>query len=133
MSWHLFHCRTKPGGILLAFAMRDLFVLGLVHLSKTLRVILRGSHLPQYLVAHLKYTCYISKAFKLLILAWGCFVVLRLWLLIPSYAILAHAQPLGWPRVSWLLPKPYWARLTLLDWSKSCQSVLKSPSIKFSH
>ena len=43
MSQHLFHCRTRPGGVLLAFARRGLFVLGLVRLSETLCVILRGS------------------------------------------------------------------------------------------
>ena len=40
---------TRPGGVLLAFAKRGLFVLGLVRLSETLRVILRGFHLPQCL------------------------------------------------------------------------------------
>ena len=38
MSWHLLHCRTRPGCVLLAYAKRDLFVLCLVCSSETLRV-----------------------------------------------------------------------------------------------
>ena len=59
MSQHLPHCKTRPGGVLLAFAKRDLFMLGLVYSIETLRVILRGFHLPQCLVAYMKYTCYV--------------------------------------------------------------------------
>ena len=54
---------TRPGGIVLAYAKRDLFVLGLVRLFETLRVILRGFHLPQCLAAHVKYMCYVLEAF----------------------------------------------------------------------
>ena len=63
MFQHFSHCRTRPGNVLLAFAKRGLFVLGLVHLSETLRVILRGFHLPQCLVAYVEYTCYVLEAF----------------------------------------------------------------------
>ena len=57
------HCKTKPESVLLASAKRGLFMLGLVHPSETLRVILRGFHLPQCLAAHVRYTCYVLKAF----------------------------------------------------------------------
>ena len=68
----------------------------------------------------------------MLILAWGRFVVLGLWSLVAGYAVLAHVQPLGCPKVSWLLPKPYWARLTLLGRSEGRRGVLTSPGIKSS-
>ena len=57
----------------------------------------------------------------------------RLWSLVPGYAVLAHAQPLGCPGVTRSLPKPYWARLTLLGRSEGCRGVPKSPGIKSSH
>ena len=60
---HLFHCKTRPGAVLLAFARRGLFVLGLVRLSETLRIILHGFQLPQCLAAYVRYTCYVSEAF----------------------------------------------------------------------
>ena len=63
MSQHFSQCRTRPGGVLLAFAKRGLFVLSLVRLSEILRVILNGFHLPQCLVAHVGYTHYVSEAF----------------------------------------------------------------------
>ena len=55
-----------------------------------------------------------------------------MWALVPGYAVLANAQPLGCPRVSRLLPKPYWARLTLLGWLEGHRGVPKSPGIKSS-
>ena len=56
------------GGVLLAYAKRGLFMLCLVHPSKTLRVILRNFYLPQCLAVHVTYTCYVLEAFWLLIL-----------------------------------------------------------------
>ena len=41
MSQHLFHYRTRPGGVLLVYAKRGLFVLGLVRPSETLRYIMQ--------------------------------------------------------------------------------------------
>ena len=55
-----------------------------------------------------------------------------MWSLVASYAVLAHAYPLGCPGVYRLLPKPYWACFTLLGWLKSCWGIPKSPGIKFS-
>ena len=46
MSWHLLYSKTRLGGVSLALARRGLFVLGLVRLSETLRIILRGFYLP---------------------------------------------------------------------------------------
>ena len=66
----------------------------------------------------------------MLILVGGRFVVLGLWSLVAGYAILAHIQLLGCPKVLWLLPKPYWACFTLLGWSKGCWGVPTSPGIK---
>ena len=63
MSWHLPYCKTRPGGVLLAYNKRDSFVLCLVHLSKTLRVILRGFYLLQCLAVYVTYTCYVLEAF----------------------------------------------------------------------
>ena len=37
----------------------------------------------------------------------GAFCCLRLWLLVAGYAVLAHVQLLGCPKISWLLSKPY--------------------------
>ena len=53
-------------------------------------------------------------------------------MLVASYAIFASAQPLGCPGVSWLLPKPYWARFTLLGQLEDYWGVFMSPGIKFS-
>ena len=63
MFWHLFHCRTRPEGVLLAYAKRDLLVLCLVCPSETLLVILRSFCLPQCLAAHVKYRCFVLEAF----------------------------------------------------------------------
>ena len=52
-----------PGGISLAYAKRGLFVVGLVRQSETLRIILYSFQLPQCLVAHMGYTCYVLEAF----------------------------------------------------------------------
>ena len=48
---------------MLTYVKRGLFVLCLVRLSETLRIILRGFYLPQCLAAHVAYTCYVLEAF----------------------------------------------------------------------
>ena len=78
------------------------------------------------------YTCYALEAFLSLILVWGRFVVSGLWSLVPGYAVLTHIQPLGCPKILWSLPKPYWARFTLLSQLEGCQGIFTTLGIKSS-
>ena len=99
MSWHLSHCRTRPGGVSLAYAKRGLFVLCLVCLSETLQVIfIRLLLAPMISCAHDLYVLCL-RGILVAYLSVGALCCLKLWSLIAGYVILAHVQLLGCPKV----------------------------------
>ena len=63
------------------------------------------------------------KGFLVIYLGVGAFCCLKV---VVASSWLCHFGPrlaIGLPRVSWLLPKPYWARLTLLGQLEGCRGI----------